>query len=132
MDIVLITISIILTIMFFLSGLNKLKDFNNVVSGYQNQVKKTMNVNLHPTLCKFFIVCAILIEIIAPILILIAIVTKNKMLGIAASTALIIFTILATLIYHFPPIKSTYYPFISNVTTIGGLALLVYTFNKLS
>ena len=130
MDIILITISVILVIMFFLSGLNKLKDFDKVSSGYQNQVKKTMNVNLHPTLCKFCIICAILIEIIAPILIVFAVVTKNKTVGIAASVTLIVFTILATLIYHFPPVNSTYYPFISNVTTIGGLALLAYTFNK--
>ena len=39
---------------------------------------------------------------------------------------LIIFTILATYLYHFPPSDKEYYPFMSNVTTIGGLSLLAY------
>ena len=34
------------------------------------------------------------------------------------------FTVLATLVVHFPPFGKTYYAFIGNVTTCGGLLLL--------
>lgn len=50
--------------------------------------------------------------------------------GAWAAYALVAFTVLATLLYHFPPTGATYYPFISNVTAVGGLLLLAKHFRE--
>jgi uncharacterized membrane protein YphA (DoxX/SURF4 family) len=68
------------------------------------------------------ILSAIAIEIFAPILINYGH-FYNKHLAALGLGSLIIFTILATIIYHFPPIGRHYYPFMSNLTTFGGLLL---------
>lgn len=48
----------------------------------------------------------------------------------ASALYLAAFTVLATVLYHWPPTGKTYYPFISNVTAIGGLLLLADQFEK--
>ena len=50
------------------------------------------------------------------------------MYGFYATLSLIIFTIKATYLYHFPPYGKEYYPFMGNLTTVGGLSLLAYIF----
>ena len=64
---------------------------------------------------------AIVVEIGAPIIIMFS---KNTKLVKQAIKALGIFTILATLIYHFPPTGLNYYPFLKNLSLIGGLMSL--------
>jgi uncharacterized membrane protein YphA (DoxX/SURF4 family) len=41
-----------------------------------------------------------------------------------SSVGLAVFTVLATLIYHFPPFGSEYYAFMKNLTATGGLMVL--------
>ena len=109
------------TLLFFLSGLYKIKDFKQVTKGF---VTKT---NLPLTFAQIVIVCVILLEIIAPLIITLYSYNLNTNLFFYTKLSiigLIIFTILATLIYHFPPVSSNYYPFMSNLSTIGGLCLL--------
>ena len=48
-----------------------------------------------------------------------------------SSIGLAIFTILATLIYHFPPNGSQYYTFMKNLTATGSLMLLSTHFNNM-
>ena len=72
-----------------------------------------------------------LLEIAAPLIIALYSYNANPKLYIYAKLSilgLIIFTILATLIYHFPPIGSNYYSFMSNLSTLGGLLLLYQHF----
>jgi uncharacterized membrane protein YphA (DoxX/SURF4 family) len=116
--------SIFITILFFLSGFHKIKDFINVTKGF---IKKT---HLPFTLGKVIIALVILLEIIAPFIITVYSYNYNPLLLPYARLSiigLIIFTILATLLYHFPPNKGNYYSFMSNISTIGGLMLLYMT-----
>ena len=103
--------------MFFTSGLDKVVNFDKTVEGF---IKKV------PISTRFMaiiaIISAIAIEIFAPILINYGH-FYNKHLAALGLGSLIIFTILATIIYHFPPIGRHYYPFMSNLTTFGGLML---------
>jgi len=65
---------------------------------------------------------AILIEIVAPLIIVgnIFNLTSNK-LAKYSIISLIVFTIFATLIYHFPTNPGQKNPFMKNVAIIGGL-----------
>ena len=120
-NISLAIISSIMTLMFFLAGVDKIVNFTKVVTGFQRRLPGNLNI----TLCQFAILIAILIEIIAPIVIVYSF-ARDKHYEYAkyAIISLILFTILATLMYHFPPTGRIYYPFISNVASVGGLMLL--------
>ena len=118
--------SIFINLLFFLSGIFKINDFSTVCKGF---ISKT-SVSLF--LAKIIITLVILLEIFAPLIISFYFCnaeanSKNKFFTTLTKLlilSLIVFTILATYIYHFPPKRSHYYPFISNVSTIGGLLLL--------
>lgn len=114
----LVIILVLITLMYFVSGLKKSINFNNVVLGF----KKKIYINM-PTYIYFIIILfVIILEILAPLFIIKASLNYNyKQFGLYSAYALVIFTILATLIYHFPPFGNTYYPFISNITSIGAL-----------
>lgn len=112
-----------LTLMFFLSGIDKLLHFSQTVDRLKIFKFPIQVSNL-------LIMIAICIELIAPIFIVYSIVYKQKMVGVYSCVSLIVFTIFATLMFHFPPTKRNYYPFMSNLSTIGGLGLLTYVFYK--
>ena len=125
MDLILIS-TIYITLLFFLSGFHKIKDFKQVVQGFMTKTK------LPFTLSKIIIVCVILLEIIAPLIISIYSYNHNPLLHTYTKLSilgLIVFTILATFIYHFPPVGQNYYSFMSNLSTLGGLLLLYKHFN---
>lgn len=128
----IISISCIITFMYFASGIRKIENFDKEISVFS---KKT---SYGPFISKTAIICAIIIEVVCPLIITeslhITSCKKNensnvnwKFVGSCMCSLLILFTILATLIYHFPPKGSQYYPFVSNLTSIGALCLLFYT-----
>lgn len=117
----LIIISSIINFMFFTSGIDKVLHFPKVVAG----LEKRFPIDLPYTMHQLMIIIVILIELMAPIIILLTILKpKYKQYGVFACYSLIMFTILATLLYHFPPKGIQWYPFTSNITTIGGLFAL--------
>lgn len=122
-------VTTVLNTMFFVAGIDKFFNFDKVVKGLQQRIQ----FPLPSLILQFMIVCAILIEIVAPIIILKSSLHRTKesdRLAAYASMSLIVFTILATLIYHFPPFTSAkYYPFMSNLSTVGGLSLMWCIFN---
>ena len=125
MDLILIS-TIYITLLFFLSGFHKIKDFVSVTKGF---MKKT---NMPLTLSKIIIICVILLEIIAPLIISLYSYNSNPKLYAYTKLSLlglILFTILATFLYHFPPFGSNYYSFMSNLSTLGGLLLLYQHFS---
>lgn len=113
----IISINIML-IMFFVSGINKVLDFNNTVEGFIKKVPLSTKF-----IAIFAILSAIAIEILAPIAINYGHFHDKKEIAALGLVSLILFTILATIIYHFPPLGKHYYPFMSNLTTLGGLML---------
>jgi len=124
MNLVLIS-TIYITLLFFVSGFEKIKDFMKVVKGFMNKTALPLS------LAKIIIIGAILLEIAAPFIIALYSYNANPKLYTYAKLSilgLILFTILATLIYHFPPTGSNYYSFMSNLSTLGGLLLLYQYF----
>ena len=125
MDLILIS-TIYITLLFFLSGFHKITDFIQVVKEFTNRTKIPF------TLSKIIIIGVILLEIIAPLIISIYSYNSNPLLYTYAKLSLlglIVFIILATFMYHFPPVGQNYYSFMSNLSTLGGLLLLYQHFN---
>ena len=120
----------VIVYMFFASGFHKLMSITETAVGFQKRMVNFGIEFINIDAYKLIIVFAAIWEIIAPIVLVYSgtNIKKNKKEGIISSLSLVVYTILATLIYHFPPIGAQYYPFISNVTTIGALLLVAYTF----
>lgn len=112
----------VMMIMFFLSGIDKMINFYKI----SNEFTTKTPVKIPIQIAYLAIIVAIIIELAAPILINVGLIKKNKKLVLYSTLFLIVFTVLATLLYHFPPIGYQYYPFMSNLTTIGGLMLILY------
>ena len=109
-------------LMYFLSGINKARNFFETVNGFKNIffLKK-----LPILFYQFAIFLVIVLEIVAPIIILYSLQTNMyNNLAYLLSIGLAVFTVLATIIYHFPPIGSNYYAFMKNLTATGSLMLL--------
>lgn len=93
----------LLVIMFLLSGINKIYTFNDSVNSLQQKLSFMEN-----KLVSIIIIIVILLEILAPSFIIYNFVTgKNKAWAYYSVIGLIVFTILATIIYH-PPDFSNY------------------------
>ena len=118
--------TIYITLLFFLSGFHKIKDFTQVVKGFMNKTSIPLMFS------KIIIGGVILLEIVAPFIISLYSYNHNPMLHAYTKISLlglIVFIILATFLYHFPPIGSNYYAFMSNLSTLGGLLLLYKHFS---
>jgi uncharacterized membrane protein YphA (DoxX/SURF4 family) len=113
--------SVLITLMYFLAGVSKIFNFSSVVNGFADLTKLPL------TLAQLAIVLVIILEIVAPVIIVSASFKKDensRKWAKWAAWSLAGFTVLATLLYHFPPTGAQYYPFISNVTAVGALLLI--------
>lgn len=110
----------LLTIMFIISGIYKF--FDNSI-GVKKLTKCAPSVFKENYITSIIVICGAIWELISAF----AVYSKNKKTATSGCYSLILFTIVATIICHFPPTGYVYYPFISNITTIGGL----YTLSKL-
>jgi len=119
-------IAFLLTIMFFLSSFDKMSSFGDKSRGFGTRFEGKL-FRIPTFVSHLAIVCAILIQFCCPLIIMYSIYDKKyKMYGAYASLVLAFFTVCATYLYNFPPYGEHYHPFISNVTTVGGLFLLAH------
>jgi len=118
----LLVSSTLLTVMFFLSGISKISSFSQTSNG----LYKKPFFNLMPKfISNLSLLLVIILEIIAPMLIMMAVINPEyNLLAQVSAIGLAIFTILATLLYHFPPNGVEFYFFMKNITIIGGLLSL--------
>lgn len=116
----------LLLLMFFMSGLHKVKTLSKTIENVMGKVGVSENI------ARLGVYIVILIEILAPVIIIYYLITKKgsnewKQYSVISVWVLIVFTVLVTLIYHQPSMD--YYrsiPFWNNVSLIGGLLLLEY------
>tara|TARA_B110000444_G_C18713922_1_gene535090 strand:- start:21 stop:395 length:375 start_codon:yes stop_codon:yes gene_type:complete len=119
---VVIIYAFMILLMYFLAGVNKARNFSQTVSGLKNMFFLKNLPNLFYQLAIFLV---IVLEIVAPLVILYSLQTNlHTNFAFYSSVGLAIFTVLATLIYHFPPSGGQYYPFMKNLTATGSLMLL--------
>jgi len=113
--------AVLITLMYFLAGVSKIFNFSSVVNGFAGLTKLPL------ILAQLAIVLVIILEIVAPAIIVSSSFKTDetsRKLAQWSAWALAGFTVLATLLYHFPPTGAQYYPFISNVTAVGALLLI--------
>ena len=114
---------IFLTLMFFLSGINKYNNFLSTSKSFASKVKQPLKI------AKMVIYAVIALELLAPVIITLhsmSIIHMRTLTQLSIS-ALALFTIAATYLYHFPPnVGGNYYSFMSNLSTLGGLMILSY------
>jgi uncharacterized membrane protein YphA (DoxX/SURF4 family) len=119
----------LLVFMFLISGVSKLFTFDTVVNG----LKQKMLYDISSLFYQLIIVMVILLEIIAPIIIIYYSITgNNKNEAYYSAISLCIFTVIATLIYHFPDFSNykRSLPFWANMSLLGGLFLLAKNINN--
>ena len=119
----LITVyAIMILLMYFLAGINKAMNFKQTVNGFKNMF---MFKNLPQIFYDLAMALVVVLELVAPLIIVYSLQTNlYSDLAYYSSVSLAAFTVLATLIYHFPPSGSEYYAFIKNLTATGSLLLL--------
>ena len=112
--------SILITVMFFVSGFEKIYFFTLATTKFAKKMSVSLSL--------FSIAAVILLEIFAPLLITGYTFTQSLALFPffkLAVMALLVFTVVATLLYHNPfKGREKYYAFMSNLSTLGGLLAL--------
>ena len=124
-DILLKGGSIMILLMFILSGISKIKGFDKVSKG----LMKRFPIKLPLFFFKLSLVGVIILLLGGSSFILYSL-FANKFRKIASYIImlLIVFTIAATLLYHFPKPNNRNIPFWSNVTITGGFVLMLNSF----
>jgi uncharacterized membrane protein YphA (DoxX/SURF4 family) len=107
--------AILITLMFFLSGIEKIYTFSKTTADFASKI------NVPIALAKLIIIGVILLEIIAPMII----VGGYPPLAKQAILSLIVFTIAATVMYHTKHRQQ----FLTHVALVGGL-LALYEIKK--
>ena len=111
--------SLFLGLMFLYAGIGKINNVNPLAKGLSSKI----NVNLLPLIFfKIVIVLVIILEIVAPLGLLIGTTFNNlHYLKTYSAIALIIFTILASVLYHPITDSNQIGQFLANLAVIGGL-----------
>jgi hypothetical protein len=114
-------------LMYFLAGIHKAMNFSSTVKGFQNMFFLQKMPSIFYNLS---ILGVVLLEIFAPIVIMFSLYTNTHTdCAYYSSLGLAVFTILASLIYHFPTKKGQHSAFMKNLTAIGSLMLLSTMFS---
>lgn len=111
--------STFIILMFLVSGFSKF-----ITLGLSETKRLSKKLNLNINLSQLIVFSAGIWELFASLIVLYGIWNFNTTCLHYGSLMLIIFTILATLIFYVFPFK--HLPFLSNLTTIGALFLLPY------
>lgn len=124
-DILLKVGTVMILLMFILSGIGKIKNFDKVSKG----LMKRFPIKLPLFFFKLAITGVIILLSGGSLFILYSL-FANKFRKIASYIImlLIVFTIAATLLYHFPKPKSKNIPFWSNITITGAFVLMLNSF----
>lgn len=113
-----------LTLIFFMAGLNKIRNFTDTTKGLMKRVP-FLTSYLPGFFFTIIIALVILLEVCVPPMMIYSALTTGQYVSHGASI-LFIFTLLATLLYHFPPTRPEHRkPFLYNTAIMGGLALLI-------
>ena len=116
--------TVLFTFFYFIAGINKMLNFRK---SYKNFGFKFPSLKFISPLILF---CVVLVEIFSPLGMLYGTLENSKQqvtIGNISAWSLIGFTVLATLLYHFPPTNPEHrMPFLRNIAFIGGFLIYIY------
>lgn len=117
---------IVLLILYLLSGYNKALNFMPTV----NMTMAKFPIKFPLWFFKLTIVGVVsLLTAGSGLLIYSTFTQKYKRLAFYTTIAMILFTIMATLMFHFPPTGDQKYHFQKNISIVGGFIILLGTFS---
>ncbi len=128
---------ILISLLYFYSAYNKITNFNTVAVGLKNKLDSSTLFNWIPKLAnslgikgyfdisKIALVIAIFLLIAGPVLMLYGTIYNSLSIKIGA-LLLIIFLILATILYHTQNEPGQINNFLKNLSLMGGLGLIVF------
>lgn len=119
----------LLLLLFLVSGYEKFFTIKETASGLQNKLNWQF---LSLEVFMLAIIIVVIIELLCPPIILYSLHTNTyKREAYYSILALVVFTILATLVYHNPLLsQKEYYAFLKNLSIIGGLLILSKYFSN--
>ena len=124
----------LLILLYVFAGYNKIFTFNNTSKVLENKILNIIpNLKLSMEFYRLTILLVIILELLCPFILAYFLIYKNekyKKYAELSIYSLIIFTIFATLLFHLPATGNNYYHVMSNISTIGGLLLLLNYINK--
>jgi len=108
-------VSVLILSLFLVAGIGKISNFKSTVGGFMSKTSLPLQIS------QLAIIAAILIEVVAPLIVIQETFTGRKMYSNFALSSLIVFTILATIIYHSGDLSGA----LKNASVIGGMILLM-------
>ncbi len=117
---------ILISILFIYSGFHKIFDFNDTTLDFHDKLNNGILGNIFTyRISQGIIILAIFLLLLAPSLMIIGINNNNSLLKNIGAWALVVFTTLATIIYH--PITNSKQTdnMLKNFAIIGGLLMII-------
>lgn len=116
--------SALLCAMYFVSGLGKFTKLGKVAEELRTRTFDAPLWVFVAVIC----VSSCMLVLTSSTIVYSSVTKRSRKWAMYSALYLVAFTVLATLLYHWPPTGSRYYPFVSNVTACGGLLLLATRF----
>lgn len=114
----------VMLITYVLAGIEKMTHMSRTIMDLSIELDR-FNVTFGKSVLKALVVIAICIEIMIPFIINYAISYKKYTIVLFSVMLLSLYTIFTAVIYFFPPFGDRFYPFISSLSSIGGLAVVL-------
>ena len=112
--------TVLITLMYILAGFNKLTNFTKVSADFSTMW------NISVCLAQLVILLVIVLEIVGPVVIITDKLNKFNLAQASKIACYMLagFTVLATVMYHFPPTGDNYRPFLANLVATGAFLAL--------
>ena len=112
---------VLILLLYVLSGYGKIVNFDSTVEGF---ITKPVFKHMPLLINQLIMVGVIVLLIGGSFMIVYSLITnKLRFLARLLCIALAVFTVFATLLYHWPPVGGDYYHTLKNTTAVGGLLL---------
>ena len=114
--------AVLILLLYIMSGVGKVQDFNGTVGHFST---KPIFKHMPKVINQLIILGVIVLLLGGSAIILYSLLTKKiRMVARLTCFAMAIFTVFATLLYHWPPVGADYYHVLKNTTAVGALLLL--------
>jgi putative oxidoreductase len=128
--IIKIFLIILISLLYLSSAYNKITNFNSVADGLKNKLSSSLLFNWGPVkayydISRLALLFAIFLIVVGPIMMFYGTIMDNQLVTKIGALSLIVFLILATILYHPPNDPKQFNNFLKNLSLMGGLGILI-------